>query len=69
MADELIFEVHEAEEGGYYALAVGHDIITQGDTWEELKLMAQDAVLCHFDDDEMPGTFRLRLVKDEVVAV
>ena len=69
MADGLIFEVHEAEEGGYYALALGHDIITQGDTWEELKLMAQDAVLCHFDDDEMPGTFRLRLVKDEVIAV
>ena len=69
MLDEVVFEVHAAEEGGYYAVALGHDIITQGDTWEELKLMAQDAVLCHFDDDEMPGTFRLRLVKDEVVAV
>lgn len=69
MVDELVFEVHEAEEGGYYAVALGQDIITQGDTWEELKLMAQDAVLCHFDDHEMPGTFRLRLVKDEVVAV
>ena len=69
MNDEVVFEVHEAEEGGYYAVAQGHDIITQGDTWEELKLMAQDAVLCHFDDHEMPETFRLRLVKDEVVAV
>ena len=53
MLDEVVFEVHEAEEGGYYAAAVGCDIITQGDTWEELKLMAQDAVLCHFDDYEM----------------
>ena len=52
MLDEVVFEVHEAEEGGYYAAAIGHDIITQGDSWEELKLMAQDAVLCHFDDGE-----------------
>lgn len=69
MANEVVFDVHEADEGGYYAAAVGHDIITQGDSWEELKLMAQDAVLCHFDDASMPETLRLRLVKDEVVAV
>ena len=69
MLDEVVFEVHEAEEGGYYAAAVGYDIITQGDTWAELKLMAQDAVLCHFDDGTAPATLRLHLVKDEVVAV
>ena len=54
MPKEVVFEVHEAEEGGYYATAVGYDIITQGDSWEDLKLMAQDAVLCHFDNDAMP---------------
>ena len=69
MLDEVVFEVHEAEEGGYYAAAIDYDIITQGDTWEELKLMAQDAVLCHFDDGQAPRTLRLRLVRDEVVAV
>ena len=58
---EVVLEVHEAEEGGYYAAAVGHDIITQGDSWEELKAMAQDAVLCHFDDDAALSTLRLRL--------
>ena len=62
MPDEVVFEVHEAEEGGYYAAAVGHDIITQGDSWEELKLMAQDAVLCHFDDGAAPATFQLSRV-------
>ena len=62
MLDEVVFEVHEAEEGGYYAAAVGHDIITQGDTWEELKSMAQEAVLCHFENGEAPpGTLRLRV--------
>ena len=61
MLNEIVFEVHEAEEGGYYTAAVGHDIITQGDSWEELKLMAQDALLCHFDADAPPTTLRLRL--------
>ena len=28
MLDEVVFEVHEAEEGGYYAAAIGYDIIT-----------------------------------------
>ena len=58
MPDEVFFEVHEAEEGGYYAAAIGYDIITQGDSWEELKLMAQEAVLCHFDDSAVLGTLR-----------
>ncbi len=51
MPNEVVFEVHEAEEGGYYAAAVGCDIIIQADSWEALKRRAQDAVLCHFDGD------------------
>lgn len=66
---EIVFEVYAAAEGGYYAAATEYDIITQGDTWDELKQMAQEAVLCHFDDAALPGTLRLHLVKDEVVAV
>ena len=66
---EITFEVREADEGGYYAAAVGYDIITQGDSWDDLKLMAQDAVLCHFDDDSAPSAIRLHLVKDEIPAV
>ena len=67
--DEIIFEVREAEEGGYYAAAIGYDIITEGNSWDDLKFMAQDAVLCHFDDDSAPSTIRLHLVKDEILAV
>ena len=67
--NEIIFEAYEAEEGGYYAAAVGYDIITQGDSWDDLKLMAEDAVLCHFDDDAAPKTVRLHFVKDEAIAV
>ena len=47
---EIIFEVTEAVENGYDARALDSGIFTQGDSWEELKEMVQDAVLCYFDD-------------------
>lgn len=67
--DEIVFEVTEAVEGGYDARAVGHSIFTQGHDWPDLKEMVRDAVLCHFDDEELPSAIRLRLVRDEVMAV
>ena len=67
---EIVFEVTEAIEGGYNAKAVGYGIFTQGDDWADLQNMARDAVLCYFDDDEeMPETIRLHLVKEAVAAV
>jgi len=69
-SSEIIFEVREAEEGGYYACALGYSIFTEADTWEELKGMARDAVECHFDEDEeRPKMIRLHLVRDEVFAL
>ena len=49
---EIIFEVTEAVEGGYDARALGYSIYTQGENWDDLKEMAREAVLCHFDEDE-----------------
>ena len=46
---EIIFEVKEAVEGGYDARALGYSIYTQGENWDDLKEMARDAVLCHFE--------------------
>lgn len=66
---EVIFEVTEAIEGGYNARALGYSIFTQGDDWDDLKRMVQDAVLCHFDECCTPRTIRLHLVRDEVIAV
>jgi hypothetical protein len=48
---EIIFEVREAEEGGYWARALGVNIFTQGEEWEDLKVMARDAVNCYYGDD------------------
>ena len=46
---ELIFEIRDAEEGGYYARALGHAIFTEGDTWEELCANVLEAVSLHFE--------------------
>ncbi len=48
---EIIFEVEvDPTEGGYVARALGHSIITQAETWDELRLNVREAVLCHFDE-------------------
>ena len=66
---EIIFEVTESAEGGYEARALGHSIFTQGEDWNDLKEMARDAVLCHFDEGDAPRVIRLHLVRDEAIAV
>jgi predicted RNase H-like HicB family nuclease len=42
---ELIFEVRDAEEGGYWARALGHAIFTEGETWDELRSNVREAIL------------------------
>ena len=69
MESEIIFEVEESPEGGYDARALGYSIYTQADTIDELKAMLQDAVRCHFEENDRPRVIRLHLVKDEVIAV
>lgn len=64
---EIVFAVEESPEGGYEARALGHSIFTQAETLGELKKELQDAVRCHFDDDNRPRIIRLHLVKDEVI--
>ncbi|NOX63769.1 MAG: 2-oxoisovalerate dehydrogenase [Chloroflexi bacterium] len=69
MPEEIIFLVEEAPEGGYIARALGYSIFTEGDTWDELKVMVQDAVHCHFEEEEQPRVVRLHQVREEVMAV
>jgi predicted RNase H-like HicB family nuclease len=70
MPSEIIFEVSDAEEGGYCASALGFGINTQGETVEELRTMVRDAVECYFDDPaQAPKIIRLHFVRDEVMAV
>lgn len=69
MLKEIIFVVEEAPEGGYTAQALGYSIFTEADTWDELKEAVQDAVRCHFEENEQPALLRLHLVREEVVLV
>jgi len=66
---EIIFLVEPAPESGYTAKALGYSIFTEADTWDELKIAVQDAVRCHFDEEERPAMVRLHVVQDEVVLV
>lgn len=65
--NEIIFLVEDDAEGGFRAQAIGDDIFTEADTYEELKAMVIDSVRCHFDDQKQ-RVIRLHYVKDEVIA-
>ena len=67
--NEIIFAVEEDPEGGYVAEALGHAIVTQGETLEELRRMVRDAVRCHFDAEARPAVIRLHFLKEEVLPV
>jgi hypothetical protein len=66
---ELIFEVTQEADGGFVAEAIGEGIFTQADSWDGLKANAQEAVQAYFFDSTPPASIRLRLVRDEVLAV
>jgi len=64
---EIIFEVRDAEEGGYWARALSHAIFTQADTWDELKANVREATALYFEDsEERPRLTQLHSVKDEL---
>ena len=67
---ELIFEVRDAEEGGFHARALGHAIFTQAETWEELRRNILEATSLHFDaDPARPRFVQMHYVKDELIPI
>ena len=65
---ELIFEIRDAEEGGYCARALGHPIFTEAETWDELRANVLEAASLHFDDSSLrPRLVQLHYVKDELI--
>ena len=70
MSMELIFEVRDAEEGGFHARALGHSIFTQAETWDELRANVLEATSLHFEDEQThPRLVQLHYVKDELIPV
>ena len=65
---QLIFEIRDAEEGGYYARALGHGIFTEADSWDELRANLLEAVSLHFEDaTTRPRLVQMHYVKDELI--
>ena len=69
MNAEVVFEVTQEADGGYVAECLTQPIVTQGETWEELRTNVQEAVSAFFFDREVPKTVRIRLIRDEMLAV
>ena len=67
---ELIFEIRDAEEGGFHARALGHAIFTEADTWEDLRANVLEAVALHFEDGQArPRLVQMHYVRDELIPV
>jgi len=67
---ELMFLVHEAEEGGYHAEAVGVGIFAEGDTMDELKKSIKSGIECYYENTaDAPAFAHLHFVKDEIMAL
>jgi predicted RNase H-like HicB family nuclease len=67
---EIIFEVTQEADGGYVAECLTEAIITQADTWPEVRKSVQEAVAAYFfDQPQKPSAIRLHLVRDEVVTL
>jgi predicted RNase H-like HicB family nuclease len=64
---ELVFEVTEEAEGGYSAECLTENIVTQGETWKELRANVKEATEAYFYDGPKPKCVRLHLVRNEVL--
>ncbi|MGK0240676.1 MAG: hypothetical protein ACI92G_004167 [Candidatus Pelagisphaera sp.] len=66
--NELVFEVTQEADGGYVAEALGESVITEADSWEDLRANVREAVMAFYFDREVPSSIRLHLVRDEVLS-
>lgn len=53
--NEIIFTVEDSNEGGYEAKALGFAIFTEAEDLDQLRMNIKEAVLCHFDENELPS--------------
>jgi predicted RNase H-like HicB family nuclease len=67
IVNELVFEVTQEADGGFYAECLTESIFTQGDSWEQLRANVKEAVSAFFFDQPRPARIRLRLVRDKVL--
>lgn len=66
---ELVFGVVQEADSGYCAECLTENIVTQGDTWEELRAHVKEAIAAFYFDRPAPRQVRLRMVRDEMLAL
>jgi len=66
---ELVFDVIQDQDGGFVAECLSESIVTEADTWQELRANVKEAVSAFFFDGSPPERIRLHLVRDEVFTV
>jgi predicted RNase H-like HicB family nuclease len=66
---EIVFEVTQESDGGFIAEAIGENIVTKADTWEQLRANVKEAVEAYYFEETKPAYLRLHLRRDEVLAV
>jgi len=69
--NELVFEIIQEADGGFCAECLSETIVTEGDTWQELRRNVEEVVRAYYFDqpDKLPANVRLHLVRDEVLAL
>jgi hypothetical protein len=67
---ELVFEVVQEFDGGFCAECLTDTILTEANTWEQLRRNVLDVVRAFYFDqpEKMPSAIRLHLVRDGVLA-
>ncbi|MBI3359360.1 MAG: 2-phospho-L-lactate guanylyltransferase [Nitrospirae bacterium] len=67
---ELIFEVIQEADGGFCAECLTDSIVTEGDTWDDLRTNVKAVVQAFYFDqiEKQPSSIRLHFVRDEVLA-
>ena len=68
--NELVFEVTQEADGGFCAECLTDSIVTEGNTWEELRKNVREVVRAFYFDqpEKLPSRIRLHFMRDEVLA-
>lgn len=66
---EILFEVIQELDGGFVADCLNEDIITQGDSWDELRQNVKAAVNAFYFDSAVPSRVKLHLIRDEILSL
>jgi len=66
---EIVFDVVQEQDGGFVADCLNEEIITQGESWDELRNNVLEAVNAFFFDSTPPAKIRLHMIRDEVLTL